>query len=87
MRIVCKTLLAHIAETIEQELLLCYEYRVTENCVSCKQLKWHVRLHGGEHNALAEIGCKSGKQTLQEMANIAKSHTILGWHRKEEALL
>jgi putative transposase len=41
-----------------------------------------VRLSDGERKALATIGKKLGKQTLEEVAAIVKPDTILAWHRK-----
>jgi len=55
---------------------------VTENRILRAQLKGRVRLRDGERKALAEIGQKLGKQALQEVTNIVKPDTILGWHRK-----
>lgn len=47
-----------------------------------QQLRGHVRLSDGERKALATIGKKLGKQTLEEVAAIVKPDTILAWHRK-----
>jgi len=77
-----KHLLAYITGTVDQELLLRNEYLVTENRILRDQLKGRVRLSDGERKALAEIGQKLGKQALEEIANIVKPDTILGWHRK-----
>src|SRR5215510_1950246 len=77
-----KHLLAYITGTVDQELLVRNEYLVTENRMLRAQLKGRVRLRDGERKTLAEIGQKLGKQALQEVANIVKPETILGWHRK-----
>src|SRR5438445_8666697 len=77
-----KHLLAYIAGTVDQELLLRSEYLVTENRILRNQLKGRVRLSDGERKALAEIGHRLGKQALQDLATIVKPDTILGWHRK-----
>ena len=77
-----KHLLAYISGTVDQELLLRNEYLVTENRILRNQLKGRVRLSDGERKALAEIGHRLGKQALQEVAQIVKPDTILGWHRK-----
>ena len=76
-----KHLLASITGTVDQELLLRNEYLVTEKRILRTQLKGRVRLNDGERKALAVIGHKLGKQALQEVANIVKPETILGWHR------
>jgi putative transposase len=77
-----KHLLAYITGTVDQELLLRNEYLVTENRILRNQLTGRVRLSDGERKALAEIGQRLGKQALQEVAQIVKPDTILGWHRK-----
>ena len=77
-----KHLLAYITGSVGQELLLRHEYLVTENRILRQQLRGHVRLSDGERKALATIGKKLGKQTLEEVAAIVKPDTILAWHRK-----
>jgi len=75
-------LLAYITGTVDQELLLRNEFLVTENRILRNQLTGRVRLSDGERKALAEIGQQLGKKALEEVANIVKPETILGWHRK-----
>jgi transposase InsO family protein len=77
-----KQLLAYITGSVDQELLLRNEYLVTENRILRQQIPGRVRLSDGERNALAALGQKLGKQALQEVAQIVKPETILGWHRK-----
>ena len=77
-----KHLLAYITGTVDQELLLRNEYLVTENRILRNQITGRVRLSDGERKALAEIGQQLGKKALEEVANIVKPETILGWHRK-----
>ena len=77
-----KHLLVYITGTVDQELLLRNEYLVTENRILRNQLTGRIQLSDGERKALAVIGQKLGKQALQEVANIVKPETILGWHRK-----
>jgi transposase InsO family protein len=77
-----KHLLAYITGTVDQELLLRNEYLVTENRMLRHQIKGRIRLSDGERKALAVIGQKLSKQALQEVAQIVKPDTILGWHRK-----
>ena len=76
-----KHLLAYITGTVDQELLLRNEYLVTENRILRNQMTGRVRLTDGERKTLAEIGQKLGKKALEEVANIVKPDTILGWHR------
>ena len=67
---------------MEEELLLRNEYLVVENRLLRNQIEGRLQLTGAEHQTLAEIGKKLGKQALEEIATIVKSDTILAWHRK-----
>jgi hypothetical protein len=53
-----KRLLAYIAGSVDQELLLQNEYLANENRLLHDQIKGRVRLSDGERKALAEIGRK-----------------------------
>ncbi|MDQ3831327.1 MAG: helix-turn-helix domain-containing protein, partial [Candidatus Tectomicrobia bacterium] len=77
-----KALLAYITGTVDQELLLRNEYLATENRILRHQLTGRVQLSDGERKVLAELGHRLGKQALQDIANVVKPETILGWHRK-----
>ncbi len=77
-----KTVLAYISGSVDEELLLRNEYLIAENRILRHQLKGRVQLTDVERATLAEIGKKLGKQALEEVANIVKPETILGWHRK-----
>jgi hypothetical protein len=77
-----KTLLAYISGSVDEELLLRNEYLVAENRILRDQIKGRLQLSDAERQTLAEIGKKLGKQALEEVANIVKPDTILGWHRK-----
>jgi transposase InsO family protein len=77
-----KQLLAYITGSVDQELLLRYEYLVTENRLLRQQIPGCIRLSDGERKALAEIGKRLGKHALAEVATIVKPETILAWHRK-----
>ena len=46
------------------------------------QIPGRVRLSDGERKTLAEIGKRSGKQALEEIATIVTPDTILAWHRQ-----
>jgi hypothetical protein len=76
------TLLAYISGSVDEELLLRIEYLVTENRILRDQIKGRLQLSDAERQTLPEIGKKLGKQALEEVANIVKPDTILGWHRK-----
>jgi len=58
------------------------EYLAAENRILRNQIRGRVQLSDGDRQALAESGQKLGKQTLEEVATIAKPATILAWHRK-----
>src|SRR5215468_7397901 len=75
-------LLTPITGSVDQELLLRNAYLVTENRLLRDQITGRVRLSDGERTMLADIGQKLGKKALEEVANIVKPDTILGWHRK-----
>ena len=75
-----KHLLAYITGTVDQALLVCHEYLVTENRMLRHQIKGRIRLRDGECKTLAELGQKLGKQALAEVATLVKPDTILGWH-------
>jgi len=77
-----KIWLAYITGSVDQHILLCNEYLVTENRMLRHQIKGRVRLSDGERKALAEIGQKLGKKALEEVATIVKPSTILAWHRQ-----
>jgi putative transposase len=55
---------------------------VTENRILRSQIKGRVKLTDGERRSLAEIGKNLGRKALEEVANIVKPETILGWHRR-----
>src|SRR5919106_3040186 len=77
-----KMLLAYISGSVDEELLLRNEYLVAENRILRDQIKGRLQLSDAERQTLAEIGTKLGKQALEEVTNIVKPDTILGWHRK-----
>jgi putative transposase len=75
-------LLAHIAGTVNQELLLKNEYLAAENRILRAQIKTRLVLSNAEKGTLAEIGRRLGRKALEEIAVAAKPDTILGWFRK-----
>src|SRR5437870_9805445 len=81
-RMDCKTLLACITGSVEEQLPLRNEYVVEENRILRNQIDGRVQLTDAERQTLAVIGKKLGKQALEEVATIVKPATILAWHRK-----
>ena len=77
-----KTLLAYVTGSVDEQLLLWNEYLVAENGILRHQITGRLQLSDAERTTLAKIGKQLGKQALEEIANIAKPDTILGWHRK-----
>jgi hypothetical protein len=75
-------LLASITRSVDEELRLRNAYLVAENRILRQQMPGRVPLSDGDRPALAEIGQKLGRKTLEEIATIAQPDTILGWHRK-----
>jgi putative transposase len=73
-----KRMLAYLSGSVDQELLLQNEYLVTENRILKNQIKGRLRLTDPERISLAEIG----RMALEEVAQIVRPETILGWHRK-----
>jgi transposase InsO family protein len=74
--------LAYISGSVDEELLLRNEYLVAENRILRDQIKGRLQLSDADRQTLAEIGKKLGKKALEEVANIVKPDTILGWHHK-----
>jgi hypothetical protein len=77
-----KRMLAYILGTVDRELLLRYEYLVTENRVLRAQIKGRLRLVDPDRISLAQIGKRLGRRALQEGANIPSLDTILDWPRR-----
>jgi hypothetical protein len=75
-------LLAHIAGTVNQKLLLKNEYLAAENRILRAQIKTRLVLSNAEKATLGEIGRRLGRKALEEIAVAAKPDTILGWFRK-----
>ncbi len=75
-------MLAYITGTVGQELLVRNEYLVAENRILKAQLKTPLRLTDAERATLAEIAHRLGRRALEEVANVMKPDTIMGWYRK-----
>ena len=77
-----KRMLAYITGSVDEELRLRNEYLVTENRILRDQLQGRVRLTDSERVSLAEIGKRLGRKALEEVAQIVRPETILGWYRQ-----
>src|SRR5216683_3086126 len=77
-----KRMLAYVTGSLDEELRLQNEYLVTENRILRDQIKGRVRLTDPERISLAEIGKRLGRRALEEVAEIVRPETILGWYRE-----
>src|SRR5512135_2847217 len=77
-----KRILAYITGSVDQELLLRNEYLVTENRLLRNQIKGRILLTDAERISLAQIAKQLSRKALEEVAQIVRPETILGWHRK-----
>src|SRR6266581_5077807 len=75
-------MLAYVTGSVDEELRLRNEYLVTENRILRGQIKGRVRLTDPERISLAEIGKRLGRRALEEVAEIVRPETILGWYRE-----
>ena len=75
-------ILAYITGTVDQELLLRNEYLVAENLILKAQLKTRLQLTDADRITLAEIAYRLGRKALEEVANVMKPDTIMGWYRR-----
>jgi transposase len=75
-------ILAYITGTVDQELLLRNEYLAAENLILKAQLKTPLRLTDAERMTLAEIAHRLGRKALEDVANVVKPDTLLGWYRR-----
>ena len=75
-------ILAYITGTVDQELLLRNEYLAAENRIFKAQLKTPLRLTDAERVTLAEIAYRLGHKALEDVANIVKPDTLMGWYRR-----
>jgi putative transposase len=76
------TILAYITWTVEQELLLRDEYLAAENRIFKAQLKTPLRFTDAERLTLAEIANRLDRKALEDVANVVKPDTIMGWYRR-----
>ncbi len=75
-------ILAYIIGTVDQELLLRNEYLAAENRILKAQIKIRLRLTDVERVTLAEIARRLGRKALEDVANVMKPGTIMGWYRR-----
>ncbi len=76
-----KRMLAYVTGSVAEELRLRNEYLGNENRLLRDQIKGRLRLTDPERCCPAEIGKRLSRNALQEVTQIARPETILGWHR------
>ncbi len=74
--------LADIAGTVDRALLVRNEYLAAENPILKSQLKTRLQLTDAERIRLAEIAHRLGRKALEDVANVVKPDTLLGWCRR-----
>jgi len=75
-------ILAYITGSVDQELLLRNEYLAAENRILKAQIKTRLRFTDAERVTLAEIAHRLGRKALEDVANIVKPDTLMGWYRR-----
>ena len=77
-----KRMLAYVTGSVDEELLARNEYLVTENRILRHQIEGPIRLTDPERISLASVAKGLGRKALEEVAQIVRPETILGWHRR-----
>jgi len=77
-----KRMLVYVTGSVDEQLLLRNEYLITENRILRNQIQSRIRLTDPERISLAEIAKRLGRKALEEVAQIVRPETILGWHRR-----
>ena len=75
-------MLACVTGSVDEELLARNEYLVTENRILRGQIKGRIRLNDPERISFAAAAKRLGRKALEEVAQIVRPETILGWHRR-----
>lgn len=75
-------ILAYITGTVDQELHLRNEYLAAENRILKAQIKTRLRLTDAERMTLAEIAHRLGRKAFEDVANVVKPDTLMGWYRR-----
>src|ERR1035438_1693768 len=77
-----KRMLAYVTGSVDEELLARNEYLVIEYRILRGQIKGRIRLNDPERISLASAAKRLGRKALEEVAQIVRPETILGWHRR-----
>jgi transposase InsO family protein len=77
-----KRMLAYVTGSVDEELLARNDYLVTENRILRNQIQGRIRLTDPERISLVSAAKRLGRKALDEVAQIVRPETILGWHRR-----
>jgi len=77
-----KRMLAYVTGSVDEGLLARNEYLVTENRILRNQIQGRIRLTDPERVSLVLAARRLGRKALEEVAQIVRPETILGWHRR-----
>ena len=58
------------------------EYLAAENRILKAQIKTRLRLTDAERVTIAEIAHRLGRKALEDVANVVKPDTLMGWYRR-----
>lgn len=75
-------MLAYVTGSVDEELLTRNEYLVTENRILRNRIQGRIRLTDPERISLSLAAKRLGRKALEEVAQIVRPETILGWHRR-----
>ncbi len=78
-------ILAYIAGTVDQELLLHNACLAAESWIRKAHINGGLQLSDTERATLGEIGHRLGRKALEEVVPAARPDTILGWLRRRVA--
>ena len=76
-----KRMLAYVTGSVDEELLARNEYLVTENRILRNQIQGRIRLTDPERISLVSAAKRLGRKGLEEVVQIVRPETILGWLR------
>lgn len=73
-------MLDFVMGTVDEELLACNEYPVSENRILRGQIEGRIRLTDPERISLVAAAKRLSRKAVDEVVQIVRSETILGWH-------
>lgn len=73
-------MLAYVTGSVDEELRARNEYLVTESRILRNQIQGRIRLTDPERSSLVSATKRLGRKGLEEVVQIVRPETILGWH-------